>query len=201
MTSPKILCKEYSGFCIKYAVYLQLLSKRFMSNKETHTLPVLPSKRIEKQWFVLYTKPRNEKKLAERLQQNGIECYCPVRTEVRQWSDRKKKIKVPILPSMILVYIEDNKRSEVFNDSAAIRFLYELGKPAVVRDVEVESLKASLQKNIAKHEVERLQPGQRIDMESLGFAKVKGTVQYVKENACWVVLDGVGYVVKMQLSE
>lgn len=155
----------------------------------------------KEEWFVLYTKPRAEKKLADSLTQDGIECYCPIRTEVRQWSDRKKKVKVPILPSMILVKTDEKNRNDVFRYAAAVRYLFEFGKPAVVRDIEVESLRKSLEKSVAHHEIERLQPGQRINLESLGFSNVEGTVQYVKGNACWVVLDGVGYVVKMEVSD
>ncbi len=46
--------------------------------------------KTSKKWFVLYTKPRNELKVAERLSKLGIEVYTPTRMEVRQWSDRKK---------------------------------------------------------------------------------------------------------------
>ena len=60
-------------------------------------------------WNVIYTKSRSEKKVEERLKNIGIEAYCPVRTEVKFWSDRKKSILVPVLPSMVLVKIEKNK--------------------------------------------------------------------------------------------
>ena len=56
-----------------------------------------------KKWFVLFTKPRTEIKVSQRLSVLGIENYTPTRIEVRQWSDRKKKITVPLLPSMVLV--------------------------------------------------------------------------------------------------
>ncbi len=52
--------------------------------------------------------------MEERLKNIGIEAYCPVRTEVKFWSDRKKSILVPVLPSMVLVKIEKNKRNQVF---------------------------------------------------------------------------------------
>ena len=66
-------------------------------------------------WLVLVTKPRNEKKVESRLNKIGVEAYCPVRTEMRQWSDRKKKIKTPLLPSMLLVKIPNNLRNIVFD--------------------------------------------------------------------------------------
>ena len=48
-------------------------------------------------WFVIYTKPNFEIKIAERLNNNGIKAYCPVYKEVKQYSDRKKKIIKPLL--------------------------------------------------------------------------------------------------------
>ena len=70
---------------------------------------------IENHWFVIVTKPQNEKKVEVQLNQIGVQAYCPVRTELRQWSDRTKKIKVPLLPSMLLVKIPNNLRNIVFD--------------------------------------------------------------------------------------
>lgn len=154
----------------------------------------------KKQWYVLRTKPRGEKKLAARLEKVGIACYCPTRTETRQWSDRKKKVDVPVLPSMILVYLTVEKRSMVFDHPGALRYLFWLGKPAVVRQEEVDALKESLNADGVVTEVEALKPGQTLDMTKMGFKQVKGTVKYVSDNACWVVLEGLGYVVKMKRS-
>ena len=65
-------------------------------------------------WHVIYTKPRAEKKVEERLNNFGIEAYCPVKQQVKQWSDRKKKILIPVLPSMVLVNIDEKERNKVF---------------------------------------------------------------------------------------
>ena len=67
-----------------------------------------------KKWFVVYTKPRTELKVSQRLSVLGIENYTPTRMEVRQWSDRKKKILVPLLPSMVLVSIHEKEVNKVF---------------------------------------------------------------------------------------
>ena len=65
-------------------------------------------------WFVIKTKPNSEKKVTAQLQEMQMEAYCPVKTELRQWSDRKKKVKVPLLSSMILVNCEETERQKVF---------------------------------------------------------------------------------------
>ena len=89
-----------------------------------------------KKWFVVYTKPRTEIKVSQRLSFLGIENYMPTRLEVRQWSDRKKKILVPLLPSMVLVSIHEKELNKVFEVAGVVRYLFEQGKRAVVSDAE-----------------------------------------------------------------
>ncbi|MDT0651627.1 UpxY family transcription antiterminator, partial [Autumnicola edwardsiae] len=91
------------------------------------------------QWYVLYTKPKWELKVYENLQKKDIKAYCPTVTEVKQWSDRKKKITAPLFRSYIFVYLAEKERSEVFEVPGVVRYLYWLGKPAIVRDVEIQT--------------------------------------------------------------
>ena len=66
-------------------------------------------------WYVLHTKPRSEKKAEEELLSLGIHAYCPTRDEVRHWSDRKKRIEIPLLPSMVLVNIDEKEWEKGIN--------------------------------------------------------------------------------------
>ena len=74
-------------------------------------------------WFVIHTKPRFEKKVEERLLSFGIEAYCPTRKEIRLWSDRKKKVDAPVLPSMVLVKLDEKKVNDVFNVAISLVLL------------------------------------------------------------------------------
>ncbi|WP_274475232.1 UpxY family transcription antiterminator [Mangrovimonas aestuarii] len=151
-------------------------------------------------WYVLHTKPRNEKKVALRLQELGITAYCPTRVEMRQWSDRKKKVEVPLLPSMVLVNLDDKLRAKVFDVPGAVRYMFWMGKPAVVTDVEVTALKeVELDKKAGTVKVDVLEVGEEIDMDAIGFKAQKGTVKYVSGNQCWVMLKSLGFVVKIEL--
>ena len=58
-----------------------------------------------KKWFVLYTKPHQEIKIAEQLKEIGVSSYCPTVTVVKQYSDRKTKITKPLMPSYVFVFI------------------------------------------------------------------------------------------------
>ena len=83
-------------------------------------------------WYVLHTKPRSEKKVEEKLLSLGINAFCPTRSEIRLWKDRKKRIQVPLLPSMVLVNIDTKEINRVFESSGVIRYRFWLGKRAVV---------------------------------------------------------------------
>ena len=94
-----------------------------------------------KKWFVIYTKPRTEIKVSQRLSVSGIENYTPTRIEIRQWSDRKKKIQVPLLPSMVLVNIHEKEVNKVFEVIGVVRYLFENQKRAEVSNKEVLAMK------------------------------------------------------------
>ena len=87
---------------------------------------------MEKKWFVVYTRPQQELKVAGQLSAMGISNYCPTITLVKQYSDRKKKVTRPLLSSYVMVEVEENQRNKVFVCNGIVRYLFFLGKPAVV---------------------------------------------------------------------
>ena len=87
---------------------------------------------MKKKWFVVYTKPQQELKVASQLSVMGITNYCPTITLAKQYSDRKKKVTRPLLSSYVMVELEQNQRNKVFACNGIVRYLFFLGKPAVV---------------------------------------------------------------------
>ncbi len=92
-------------------------------------------------WYVLYTKARNEKKVLARLE-NDYEVYCPLVTTVRQWSDRKKKVSEPLFKSYVFVRVTEAERHEVLKTPGVVCYIYWLGKPAQVREEEIAAIKS-----------------------------------------------------------
>ena len=92
-------------------------------------------------WFVLYTKARQELKVLERLTLLGIKAYTPTKLEIRKWSDRKKKIPICLLPSMVLVCLHESETHQVFDVPGVKRYLFFNGVRAVVFDNEVLAMK------------------------------------------------------------
>jgi transcription antitermination factor NusG len=74
----------------------------------------------------------------------GITNYCPTITLVKQYSDRKKKVTKPLLSSYVMVELEDKERNKVFACNGIVRYLFFLGKPAVVPAYEIELMQDHL---------------------------------------------------------
>jgi transcription antitermination factor NusG len=153
-------------------------------------------------WYVVYTKPKWEKKVAERLNEIGVVAYCPIITKVSQWSDRKKIIQVPLFNSYIFVQIEDKKRNQVFDVPGAIRYLFWLGKPAEVKDSEIVTIKNWLSMP-EKFEiaVDILKKGDTIVLEKGPFKNQSAVIQEVKQNQYILVLESLGCILKVNKKE
>lgn len=150
-------------------------------------------------WYAIYTKPKWEKKVSEKLNQIGIECYCPLVIQVKQWSDRKKKIEVPLFNSYVFVRLQDADRNSVFQVAGAVRYLFWLGKPAIVKDEEIEIIKKSLTDiNVAEIAVTSFQVGDRIRLESGVFSNQDAIVQEVSKTSYILVLESLGCILKIK---
>ena len=153
------------------------------------------NQRIEQTcWRVLYTNPRAEMKVAQRLEKIGVEAYCPARMEMRPRSDRKKKIWTPLLPSMVLVNIEEREKNKVFEVQGVVRYLYWNKEPAKVTADEVLTLKEVTEnKNIVVYEV--IKQGVGAEVELLGTQR--GVITKTSGNHYWVELKGLNYLIKL----
>ena len=151
-----------------------------------------------KNWYVVYCKTNTEKKTALLLNQLGIKAYCPTRTELRYWSDRKKKVEIPVLPSMVLVYLKDKERNSVFQIPTVVRYLFWLKKPAVVLENEISALKSILSGDTSSVEIENVSQGDYIKLKGLGFEQEEATLKYVSKTHYCVYLERLGYLIKIK---
>ena len=148
-----------------------------------------------KKWFVLCTKPRNELKVTERLSSKGIEVYTPTKIEVRQWSDRTKKVTTPLLPSMVLIRLAEKEIDSVFEVPGVSRFLFEHGKRASVSNEEVVAMRSYLEATKVADE-KGLAVGDLVKVPLLGE---QATLLSIKGKKCLAQLQKLGAIVSFQL--
>ena len=157
-----------------------------------------------KNWYVLYVKRNHENKVETLINKwdNDVQAFCPIRTETRVWSDRKKKIKVPLLPRIVFVNATEEQRNTVFDLPGTVNYLYDQGKPGIVREAEINFLKDNLKNfDIQSHSVEALALGTTLPLTDFGMENQEGLIVKTTKNNVWVVLKSVGFVVKLQLNQ
>lgn len=103
------------------------------------------NKSESKYWTAFYTRPRNEKKVSERLSDQGFKIFCPTRTVMKKWSDRKKKVKEPVFTSYIFANVSELERQNILKDQGIVSSVFWLGKPVVIRDFEIRAIKEFLE--------------------------------------------------------
>ena len=148
-------------------------------------------------WFVIYTKPNQEIRIASDMLASGINAYCPTYMHLKQYSDRKKKVKKPLMPSYVLVQLSEKDRPRVFSFSGVVRYLFWLGKPAEVRNEEIQILKANLKGTFDDISISKLVKGSEYIINSGLFKGHKGTVLDVLKNKLRLELPSFGVKVTL----
>ena len=143
-------------------------------------------------WYALYTKPRKEQKVAQQLEQLGFTIYLPLKTETRQWSDRKKKVISPMFSSYVFIQIEDSKRQEVFIIDGVLNYVFWLGMPAVIRDDEMELMRREIDQPNSEISVESIQPGDKILLKQGVFKGQSAVVDFATNQKVRLVLPSMG---------
>ncbi|RFM27111.1 UpxY family transcription antiterminator [Deminuibacter soli] len=156
----------------------------------------------DKKWFALYTKPRWEKKINTTLIKKGIESWCPLQKEVRQWSDRKKVVEDPVFKSYVFVRIAEADRLQVLQTDGVLNFVFYLGKPAVIREEEISSIKSYLMQKDAQitiQSIESFEKDSRIRVNQGIFMDQEGTVVRTSgKRKVYVRLQSLGQVMVVE---
>jgi transcription antitermination factor NusG len=146
-------------------------------------------------WFAIYTKPRWEKKVHNLLTQKGIQSYCPLNKVRRRWSDRIKLVEEPLFKSYVFVNIEESGRTEVRMTDGVINFVYWNGKPAIVKDKEIEAIRRFLNEyeNVELVKLD-LKMNDHVVVAAGPLMDKEGKVIEVKNKVARIQIDSLGYI-------
>jgi len=146
---------------------------------------------MEKKWFVVYTRPQQELKVASQLSALGITNYCPTITLIKQYSDKKKVIK-PLLSSYVMVHLHENQREKVFSCMGIVRYLFFLGKPAVVPANQINLMQDYLNGVYNDFKVTTLSVGDSHTITEGPFSGVTGKVVEINNTKVKLELASLG---------
>ncbi|WP_434544715.1 UpxY family transcription antiterminator [Marivirga sp.] len=152
-------------------------------------------------WFAIYTKSRMEKKVADRLTEQRIEVYCPTQTVLRQWSDRKKKVKVAVFPSYVFVkFQDDHERLKILQTPGVVNFVRHLGADAKIRPKEIEAIQ-NLLGEYEEVSVEPIEKGDMVQIQHGGMKGQEGKVILEQKDKVIVYIESLGLSLKAEVSK
>lgn len=96
---------------------------------------------VERFWHAIYVKSRAEKKVLMQLEDMGITAYLPMITQVKQWSDRRKKVQEPLFRSYVFVYSNEKEYIPILNVFGVVRFVTFEHKAVVVPENQIIAIK------------------------------------------------------------
>ncbi|RHJ83897.1 UpxY family transcription antiterminator [Parabacteroides sp. AM08-6] len=148
-------------------------------------------------WYVLYTAPRAEKQVKTRLDALGVECWLPLHHTPRVWSDRVKMVDIPLFNSYLFVRCTDPKLRELILVYGVVRIVYYNGKPAIVRQKEIDAIKDFL----AQASEHPLCPGEEVEILCGAMKHVSGKIRKIKKNHLVLYLEQLGATVCVKLDD
>jgi transcription antitermination factor NusG len=155
-------------------------------------------------WHAVYLRSRTEKKVYIEILNKGIECYLPLKSTKRIWSDRIKVITEPILPGYIFVRVSTHEYYDVLVINGVLRYVCFDNKPAIVSDYQISLLKLFVEHLNDKIEVstERIKKGNFVKIISGPLRDVIGEVIEARGKRHLLLrFDQLGYILQVNLSE
>ncbi len=130
-----------------------------------------------KKWYLLYTKPRYEKKVDAELQLLGFETYLPLNRTLKQWSDRKKWVTEPLFKSYLFINTSISFYYDILNVNGIVKFVNFEKSPVVVNEIEIDFIRKMLGANISVEVLtEGIIEGANIEIISGPMIGIKGQI-------------------------
>jgi len=145
---------------------------------------------MEINWYALYTAPRAEKKVQDRLNYMDVENYLPLHRTPRVWSDRVKMVDVPLFTSYIFVRCKEAELYSLLHIFGVVRIVYYCGKPAVIRQVEIDAIGQFLEAAVERPLCE----GEEVEILSGSLKHISGKIQKVKKKYLFLYIEALGKV-------
>jgi transcription antitermination factor NusG len=136
----------------------------------------------EPRWYALHTRARHEKTVEKRLRDHGMETFVPSAVEVHRWSDRKKKVEVPLFSCYVFVRcaLSTQDRTHVYQIESVHGFVGSRGASLPIPDEQIESIRKVLTQTAPWRAYPFLKVGQRVRVRGGAMDGVEGV--FLSEN-------------------
>jgi|SRR5579863_2531984 len=113
-------------------------------------------------WYALWTRPRHEKFVRDRLTHQGIDPFLPVIYRISQWKDRKKKIEAPLFPGYCFARFAWENRLAVLSLPGVVQIIGINGSPKAIPDHEIDAVRKLISTSLPYETCPYLHHGMRV---------------------------------------
>ena len=157
---------------------------------------------MQKNWYVVYTRPQCEKKIAALLTKKKLENFIPLVCVEAQRARRNKVTFKPLFQSYVFVHTTEQEAAMLKQVDGVINLLYWLGRPAVINEAEINAIRefTSDYENIG---LERLSVNSSMMEHSIyrSSYEIEGNLVAVKNKTIKINLPSLGYAMIANLKE
>ena len=151
-----------------------------------------------KRWIAALVQMCTEKKVGERLTKLGVENYVPTQTEIRQWSDRKKKVERVVIPMVVFVHTDEKTERSLRMHSFIRKILTYPGQTAaaVIPDDQIDRLKFMLRQSDSPVEMmeQHLKVGDKVHIVRGALQGLEGELyKNVDKSMVAIHIEALGY--------
>lgn len=127
-------------------------------------------------WYGLNTRPRHEKLVAQRLEERGVTAFLPMITEVHRWSDRKKKVQLPLFSCYVFAKFIPNRaeRLRVLRVDGVFGLVGSRGEGTPIPDGEIDAVRNLVETKLPWSSHPYLKIGQRVRIRSGALDGMEG---------------------------
>jgi transcription antitermination factor NusG len=146
------------------------------------------------QWFAVNTYARHEKAVAQEARESGVITFLPLVRQVRQWSDRRKVVELPLFSCYVFVRIVPghDERLRVLRVAGVLQFVGTRGIGIPIPDEQIDAVRVLAEEQLPLCSHPFLKIGQRVRVRSGALAGVEGIlVSRCGERTLVVSLDAI----------
>ena len=161
--------------------------------------------REEKHWHAIYVRSRSEKKVLSQLEDQGYTAYLPLVTQMKQWSDRKKKVEEPLFKSYVFVFSSDKEYIPILNVYGVIKFVCFEKQAVIVPENQILAIKKFVSEYERGEEFkmlnsEDLKVGQKVRIINGPMKGLTGRLETIRNKRHLIVyIDVVGQSIPVHI--
>jgi transcription elongation factor/antiterminator RfaH len=152
-------------------------------------------------WYALYLRSRHERAVELRLTERQIETFLPMIEEVRQYSDRKKRVSEPLFRGYLFVRTDLRNRTSILQTDGVVKFVGIGSKPSPIPDGQIESIRLAGGKPSRIRREQYLSSGEYVRVTSGPFEGIEGFVVTLKGSTRVVVsVECIGQSISVEVA-